>query len=336
MARKRIEYIDTLKFLAIFGIIFIHISALWPNSQILSYDIREFSQIFRWGVPIFLMISGTLLLNRDIDLKIFFKKRFTRVFYPLVFFIILLDLVQGRFKFLSAYWYCWMILGVYLAVPIINKFIQHAEDSEIKYYVIIFLISSFIFQVAFMFNIRFALDINFFITPVSYLVLGYYLSTREYKLSSRNVILICLLVFIVITMVKYNTGNFMDFYAHGKFSTRLDIGIIQIIQACSVFIAVKEIYSSKAKGIVLWIQKFLQIDTIKRFILSVSRASYGMYLVHFLYREFLTPYAKSLTLTGTQVVLAEIGITVALFIISWLTVVLMSKIPLIDKVSGYG
>ena len=188
MGKTRLEYIDTLKFLAILGIVFIHVSAIWPHAEVLHLNIRSMTQIFRWGVPVFVMISGALLLNREIELGSFFKKRFIRVFYPLLFFTIATVIINGTYgvlaSYLSSYWYCWMILGAYLAIPIINKFIQHSDDNEIKYYVGIFLVSALIYQIFFTYDINFALDINFFITPVSYLVLGYYLSTKQFKYSN--------------------------------------------------------------------------------------------------------------------------------------------------------
>ena len=74
MVKNRIKYIDTLKFLAIFGVIVIHASYIGENSEILNLSIVNFQQIVRFAVPVFLMVSGSLLLNKEIDLRIFLKK----------------------------------------------------------------------------------------------------------------------------------------------------------------------------------------------------------------------------------------------------------------------
>ena len=338
MGKTRLEYIDTLKFLAILGIVFIHISAIWPHAEVLHLNIRSMTQIFRWGVPVFVMISGALLLNREIELGSFFKKRFIRVFYPLLFFTIATVIINGTYgvlaSYLSSYWYCWMILGAYLAIPIINKFIQHSDDNEIKYYVGIFLVSALIYQIFFTYDINFALDINFFITPVSYLVLGYYLSKKEFDNSGR-IILIAIILFIITTVIKYHTGNFIHDYGHGVFSSRLDLGIVQIIQASSVFIIIKEIYSAKATGLTSMVKRFLETNIVKKFILSVSRASYGMYLIQFWYRDYVGSLVGSLKLTGTGVFLMFVGLSIVVFLVSWISICIFGKIPYLNKFSGY-
>ena len=336
MATKRLDYIDTLKFLAIFGIIAIHSFSLFPHSEILHHNIGTLRQLFRWAVPVFLMISGALLLNRDIDLKVYFKKRFVRVFYPLLFFLILAQLVNGNVHFLSAYWYAWMILGAYLAIPIVNKFVQNSNETELFYYVLIFCLCSIFWQAMNTLGISYALDINFFITPVSYLIVGYYLSVKKFKYSANKMIVISLIVFIVSTFLKLKFGNFMEVYGSGVFSTRLDLGFIQIVQSSSVFLLIKQLYESGVTSIFLIIRNFLQRPTCKKFILSVSKASYGMFLVH---RRFfidqLGPFVENLHLTGTQVCISIAGVAVSAFLLSWIAILIMSRIPVLKIFSGY-
>lgn len=336
MVKKRLDYIDTLKFLAIFAIIAIHSFTLFPHAEILHHEIGILRQLFRWGVPVFLLISGALLLNREINLKIFFKKRFVRIMYPLLFIEIVTFLVFGDTNFLSANWYAWMILGAYLAIPIVNKFIQYSDEHEIFYYIIVFVLCSIFWQAMNVFNINYALDINFFITPVSYLILGYYLSTKKFKYSSNMIIIISLILFIITTIIKLHTGNFMSVYASGVLSSRLDLSFVQIVQASSVFLIIKQLYESDVSAIFLKIKKFLQKSLCKRFILSVSRASYGMYLIHrLIIIDRLVPFAATLHLTGTQVCICVAICAVMTFLISWIVIVIMSRIPIIKNFSGY-
>ena len=75
MYGKRKKYIDTLKLLAIFGVISLHIFQIWNQRLIFNIDIiYGCSEISRFWVPLFLMISGALLLNREIELVSFIKK----------------------------------------------------------------------------------------------------------------------------------------------------------------------------------------------------------------------------------------------------------------------
>ena len=65
--KVRIQYYDALKALAILGVIFLHSFLLWnPSVNILNHSISNLEHIGRFGVPVFLLISGALLLGRFI------------------------------------------------------------------------------------------------------------------------------------------------------------------------------------------------------------------------------------------------------------------------------
>ena len=337
MATKtRIKYFDTLKFLAILGVIFLHCFILKDNIQILNFNMVNLNQIGRFGVPLFLLISGALLLNREIELKSFFKKRFIRICYPLIFFIIIAYVFNIYAHPLIAFWYCWMVLGAYLAIPVINIFVKYGSEKEIEYFLVLFAITAILYQIFNTFDIKYSLDLNFFITPISYLILGYYLSTKEFDKSPNQIILISLALFIISTILKIKFGNFFDIYPKMNLSSTLDLGILQIIQVSSVFLLVKNIYSEHVTGIFSAIKGFLEKNIVNGFILSVSRASYGMYLVHMLLlREFIRPYFKTLPLTSTKMVIACFATFIALFLVSWIITVILGKIPYVNKISGY-
>ena len=329
MKNKRIEYIDTLKFIAIFAVIGIHGFYLSGGAEILHFKISEFNQIFRFAVPLFLMITGALFLNKEIILEEYLKKRVVRVVYPLIFFTVLIYVTCISNRILSYYWYSWMIIGALLAIPVINKFIQHSEEKEIQYYLIIFIIFSIINQVLHFYKLRYALDISFFYTPVSYLVLGYYIFNKNTDYSPKLKVVLSVLLFIVATIVKIKTGNYIYSY---EFISWLDLSFFQIIQVSSVFIFVKTIYESKKS----LIYKILEINVFKKSILSVSRSSYGMYLVqHPLIFQIIKPIVDSIDMTGTQSFLLCVFSIIFVFFISWIIVVILSKVPILNKFSGY-
>lgn len=91
--KERIKYYDTLRTLAILGIITLHIMMKWQNAEILGLRIYAFSEITRFAVPIFLMMSGALLLNREMSILDFFKRRFSRLCYPYIFYLIIYAIV---------------------------------------------------------------------------------------------------------------------------------------------------------------------------------------------------------------------------------------------------
>ena len=183
-----------------FGIIAIHVFQLWHHGeQVNGMYIYMFSEIVRYAVPIFLMLSGALLLNRDIELGYFLKHKITRIAYPFIFYLILsfiLSLFTDKgfsYNIFSQSWYFWMIFGVYLAVPIINKFIQYASIREIEYFIIVFLLASIFYQFVLFYKFDNYFNLNFFAAPIGFLVLGYYLSIKDFKIDSRKlmVLMIC-------------------------------------------------------------------------------------------------------------------------------------------------
>lgn len=93
MVNVRLQYIDLLKVLSIFAIISIHVFMVWQNAEVKNINIYAFSSIVRFGVPVFVMISGALLLNRDIEITSFLKKKVRRLVTPFIFYYILTAIV---------------------------------------------------------------------------------------------------------------------------------------------------------------------------------------------------------------------------------------------------
>lgn len=143
----RIEWIDHLRFIAIVGVVIIH-------SQGASTEFRHGSEnwwifnvidsLAHFSVPIFVMLSGTLLLRQDLPLFSFLKKRFIRILFPFLFWSLVLfvgniilgrplstnsvfssffyDLLTNRIN--GVYWFIYMLIGLYLITPIFTKWIH--------------------------------------------------------------------------------------------------------------------------------------------------------------------------------------------------------------------
>jgi surface polysaccharide O-acyltransferase-like enzyme len=340
MINERIYYIDILKFIAIFGVIFIHMCGFAGHSEVLHYKITGFSEIFRFSVPIFLMITGTLLLNRDISINSFLKKRFSRIVYPYVFWIILAiitflyvsgTLIQDypivildQFFNISWNWYFWMIIGVYLAIPIINEFVINKKLEGCKYFIILMIIASVYYSICYFLGYKTSLDLRFFILPIAYVVLGYFLANYDFNISKNKLILISLILFISVTLLKLMFNNTTIFFLNDNifFNSGLDISILEIIQASSLFMIFKNLNYNLSNE-----------KHIKTFITSVSRSSYGMYLSHMIILIPLYQYFKKLSLTGSQTLSFVIVSSICIFLITWIVVLLVNRFSY--KFSGY-
>lgn len=332
---KRIKYIDALKFVAIASVIILHIAAIWDSTAILDTSIKNSREIFRFGVPLFIMITGMLTLNKEIDLDIFFKKKSVRIVYPLIFFFIISYLLNVYTNFLEVYWYCWMVIGVYLTIPIVNIFVKNAKENEMNYLILMIIITSIIYSLAQIYEIKLALDLDFFIGPTSYLILGYYLSKKEFNLSTNKIILISAFIFIIVSIYEIYFHNGLYWNNRDILISNLNMSFPHIVQSSSVLIFIKNLYSSVG-GLFGKIREILESHYINNIILSFSRSSYGIYLVHMiLYIGYIKPYFENIHMTGTNTLISIAILSVVLLTVSWLIIVILSRIPIINKFSGY-
>ena len=80
---KRIVFFDYLKVFAALAVIIIHVT--YQNYFSVGVNTYEwqtmnfFNSISRWGIMIFIMISGALFLNRDISIKKLYSKYILRL-----------------------------------------------------------------------------------------------------------------------------------------------------------------------------------------------------------------------------------------------------------------
>lgn len=81
--RNRMVYLDTLRVAAACAVMVLHISAQnWYSVDVNGYDWAIFNfydSIVRWAVPVFVMISGALFLNREIKICDLYRKYSARL-----------------------------------------------------------------------------------------------------------------------------------------------------------------------------------------------------------------------------------------------------------------
>ena len=348
--QKRLEYIDLIKALAILAIVTLHVFQVWDmGPQIKGIPIFVFSELTRFGVPIFIMVSGALLLNREIEIKSFLKKRVSRIVYPFLFYYIVCVIFVALTTWTNSQtdsifsfrWYFWMMLGVYLAAPIINKFIQHATEKEIEYFIAVFIFAAIFYQLMQYFGIENYFDLGFFLSPIGYFVLGYYLSRKDFKMGPNKLLAISILIFLIATFIKSCSvleliPPVSDYGATNStmLSSWLDVGIFQILQTAAMFLICKNIYECE-DGVCLSVKRFLKADAVEKCIVSVSRSSYGMYLINMIPTLTMHHTIKMMHFTGTQVCISIIVLSIGIFLSTWFVVALLGRIPYIKYVSGY-
>lgn len=205
-------WIDKSRVIATFAVVFLHVAAYVVVGSNLGSQSWWFGNIYdsfvRWCVPVFVMISGALLLHPDKmeSMETFFKKRVSKIFIPILFwsvFFLLWNLLNlngtgKELKFLDLLkklvsgrphyhmWFLYMIITLYLFTPYFRKIIVNSTRREIKILVVFgFLIAAL--NAAISINYFCAdskLFINFFLPYIPYYFLGYLISTDNRDLSN--------------------------------------------------------------------------------------------------------------------------------------------------------
>ena len=144
---------DILRILACFLVIVNHTNSevfLGMNPSLtwaLSLAYFYFSKI---AVPIFLMISGALLLRREYSYKELLIHKVGKVAAVLLLFSLYIYLVEEGNAFnlhdfinriieapiITSYWYFYMLLGAYLILPFLRKIIIVMKQADWLYFFI--------------------------------------------------------------------------------------------------------------------------------------------------------------------------------------------------------
>ena len=149
---KRIIYYDFIRAFAIFGVVACHcFSYLVINTDIFNTRLWFYSMFLNClrdiSVPLFVCVSGALLITKKDTIITFLKKRVNKVIVPFIFWVIafiIIEIIMKQPKYpmnivvntLSIppvgsgiiFWFVQMILVVYLVIIILNKLISKNEN----------------------------------------------------------------------------------------------------------------------------------------------------------------------------------------------------------------
>lgn len=165
---RHIPWVDVLRVAACFFVVLAHCCD--PFVGQFDANRPEFLSGATWGsmaracVPLFVMISGVLLLPVKMDTGLFYRKRLSRIIWPLILWSIitpLLYLAYGHaegantlynlvtfpinFNYATTpLWYIYMLAGLYLFAPIISPWIAQASRKDIKRFLSIWVITLFL------------------------------------------------------------------------------------------------------------------------------------------------------------------------------------------------
>jgi len=342
--------VDLIRTIAIVMVILVHASffpyripgEITPTVIVNWFTADVFGAIGYLGVPLFVMLSGALLLNpakADEPMGVFFKKRFNRIGLPLIFWTVvyfiwsfnvwekpvtLLNIGQGLIS--GSYpilWFLYLLVGLYLVTPILRTLVKHIDRKKFRFLLAIWFVGTISVSLVHTFTNFTYNPLMFVITDwVGFFLLGIYLTkTKIHSTITYLGLIFGLLVaiigdwFLTASMGEQYTG-----YFHGYLSFNM------IIASASLFLILIRIPHSRIyRGNI----------KINRLIKWIEHNTLPIYLVHIIVLESLHLGLLGFSFPYTNNLLVDVPlITLVTFTLTAAIVYPLKKIPYVMKLIG--
>lgn len=285
-----------------------------------------FESTTRWCVPLFIMISGYFLLNKDESPSTFFKKRLSRVLIPLLFWslffsvwtilkyhVVYDDVASAPKALVKAWilgkpyvhlWYLFMIPFLYLITPILRTLFNNLSRHELFVFIlfnfaltILNSLATSVFSYLDM-NAKLSLFTNNFLMYIGYYCLGGYIAKYDVKVNSILSTIVLITAWSLAIFGKY-------FLVTGYFHSNNSISTI--LSSVALFFL---------------IQTFCDRDF--KFS-SFAKLSFGIYLVHPIFLDILSFAGRSWLLDRMDIYIYIPLASVMVFLLSYAVALSFSK-----------
>ena len=352
---NRLFWVDLIRIVSVFLVIVVHAGdyalGYWGkfpfrNGAILSWWISAaaWNSLARAGVPLLFMASGYLLLQTSDDIPVFFKKRFVKVFVPLmawsVFYIwwkgfyagvpSLLDGSYFTFHYFVTgpvyytLWFLYVLIGLYLIAPVFRPLARSVTSRESAYILLLWgvtMILSLIARIS-------GWSITLFVQPYISGYLGYFLA--GYILGQGNLprwSIYASTVAIIVIVTGMSAWMYLEVtIGNGDKSFILDylsLHVCGLSVAC--FILLKNV------GLVLADKFPVKLQTAVSYL---AKLSFGTYLVHDIFLYALANRwlgVKINAMSGSPFIGIPLMVSIS-FVLSLALVTLLQQIPLVRRV----
>lgn len=340
--KNRVVYFDVLNILACISVIFLHCNGIvhtystmraWKTSLIIEV-------ICFWAVPVFLMLTGATLMKYryKYDTKTFFKKRVLKIGIPFIFWAVIMIIWKSEINNLnieewsiknilnivfynkeeSTYYFMFVIIGIYLTLPILS-ILSEKKYRKILWYLVtvMFITKSFLPVILKFCGITYNSYLSIlFDGYIIFVILGYLLSTMEIKKKQRIIIYI---LGIISCIFRYS----VTYYLSTK-DQKINKLLFEYTQFHSVLLAVAVFVFIKN---INW-NKIIKKEKIKNILAKVSGCSFGIYLMH----KIIIHYELLLLGLNNYSIEWRIGGAILTYFICLLLVLILKKIPILRRI----
>lgn len=348
-------YFDFLRIIAIWMVIYNHtvlngyMLFTEERGTIIFWFEQFFSIFIKIAVPLFWMMSGALLLNREEDIKTLLKKRVLRFFIVLILFTALQymykiytgkitpEMGENYFHWVyqytegvMAYWYLYAYLGYLLMLPLIRKIAKGLKRAEYLYVFIIYTVYTGILPMFeyFVLQERYHLRDDFQIPILTsacivFALMGYYIervkSDEEFT-GKRFAGWVIGSIFAIIVTALATTYRCEINQKWSEIFTQYFFNCFIIVPAYTVFYGVK-----------FWSLKHSVVPGIKKVISFLGGATFGLMLIENIVREQMN-FVFDLLIPHFGKFLGGIFWVSSIVIVGLLIAAIMKKIPGLNKI----
>ncbi|MBP6882733.1 MAG: acyltransferase family protein [Candidatus Levybacteria bacterium] len=139
----RIMWIDLVRIFAIFLVVLLHNSRLPSEITLLTLPSFIVLAVAKTSVPLFVMVSGALLLGKVESYRVFFKKRASRILLPWLLWSCIFFFVEKSSSLftvvMTRFWFMPLIAGIYFLTPALRLFVARSKIQDIFYVVLLWL-----------------------------------------------------------------------------------------------------------------------------------------------------------------------------------------------------
>jgi len=360
MKTKRIVSADLLRFVAILGVVTIHVTDSLINIKTFFGGLTWWysniiNSISRISVPLFIILSGYLLLveYRKESVKSFLSRRLVRIGIPLLFWVVFSylwkyywfgDIITASIlteAILSTrifhLYFLIIILELYLLTPYLRSFIKKLSINKLKIVTIFFLSASFALTlIGYLFHIS-SFPNNFFLISffyVGYYLYGGYIRKSEIELKKFDYVLAVggVLIFALVTaflthwnmqLLNMNIDMFWTRKLGQYFYDNLSFNVTLMSLVSFVLL--------------IYTDKLIKNKTIMKKLHLLSTTSFGVYLIH----PFIIDLVDHYTFLNISKIYTPLFVFITLKIVvvyalSFFLVLIISKVPVLKAVVGEG
>lgn len=343
---NRVVYFDYLRIIAAISVVFLHVSAQkWYSTDVNTqawFVMNAYNGLQRWNVPVFVMISGALVLGKEISLKQLYSKKIIRMIIVFIFWSLLYacwdlfsnndynikhfirEVVFGHYHL----WFMYMLVGLYMIVPLLSIIVKNKRLT--KYFLVLALVFAFTLpglndiMEQIVPNLSEALttvlskmQLNFVLGFSGYFVLGYFLYRTPISRKTEFILYILGLLGVIFTIgATIGLSNWLNLPMTCFLS---NLTLNTFIVSVAVFTFFKQ-----------HLNKPVNSQKTQNLIMFISKCTFGVYLIHPFFIEALNKFANINTLSFNPILSIPV-ISLVVFLASLMVSVLFNKIPVINK-----